>query len=1071
MTEMSASTQDRLRRATGCELRFDDLTRQLYATDASLYQIEPAGVAFPRTAAEAGEVIRAAADEGMSVMPRGAGTGLAGGALGDGLVVDFARYNREIRDFNAESWTVRVGAGVVLDQLNAFLRPHGLWFGPDVATSSRATLGGMIANNSSGAHVPRYGTTADHVRSVEVVLVDGTVATAGGEGDGLAAQRAAVDALVDRYAAAIAERLPAGLMKRWPGYGFDRYLGSMHRRHNGGTPGSIAPSPSLPLSPSASEASGAEGARGRGGEGETTYGDLSRVIAGSEGTLAGIFSAELALVPLPARRGLGVIFFESVAEAMAATVELLDLEAAAIEHIDRLLFDQTRGQRAFRAARSLLRLDEEPCESILIVEFFEETAGAEVGGYTGETPVPHRTGWKPVPHPLPDGRGSVREKLAALAKRAIGVRKLICTDEEEQALVWQVRKQGLNLLTACKGAAKPTPGIEDVCVRPERLPEYVRGVQGLFRRVGVEGSFYGHAASGLLHVRPKLDLHTREDIEKYRVIADEVSALTRQFKGSIAAEHGVGIARTEFLAEHLGPELMAASAELKRVFDPKGVLNPGKIVPDGRYRIDTRLRLGAGREIRLPFTPRLGFVERDGSFVGNLEQCNGNGHCLKHAVTMCPTYIATGEEFMTTRGRANAIRAALEGRIAGDGDPLASAELDAALSNCLSCKACKTECPSNVDLALLKAELNHAAHRRRGKVPLLDRMIAGADRLGRWGCATAAVSNAMLRSRVVRGLMSRTLGLARERTMPPYARERFDRWFRRRGSVAPASRQWCGTGVSPVQEHEPASRGRVILWDDTWVRYHEPGIGRAATAVLEACGFDVVLAEGRACCGRPAFSRGVLDEADRLGRHNVVMLDTHRRDAGATPTHRRDAGATPDRLATGATSERLGGEAPIVFLEPSCYAMFVDEYLQLGIPGAAAVAERCVLFEGFMEELLSREPDALRLKAGVKHVAIHAHCHAKALTDVSVGAALARRIPGATVELLDTGCCGMAGAFGMLQRKYELSLQIAEPMVKLIRGLPAGAVVVASGTSCRHQIADLTEARPVHMAELLAAGL
>ncbi len=937
--------QEKVARSTDCEIRFDDLTRQLYATDASIYQIKPVGVAFPRSAADASSVIRAAAGAGVSIVPRGAGTGLVGGAVGDGLVVDFARYTRRITGFDRERRTVRVGAGVVLDQLNEYLRPHGFWFGPDVATSSRATLGGMIASNSSGAHVPVYGTTDDHVLSLEIVLADGTVAVIGKDTDGLPQHRAAAEKIVDRCADAIAERLPPGLLKRWPAYGLDRYLRSNK--------------------------------------------DLTRLIGGSEGTLAGVTSAILNLVPLPAAKGLGVLFFASVAEAMDATVELLDLKPAAIEHIDRLLFDQTRGQLAFKAARSLMQLDEKPCESILIVEFFE----------------------------------NIDDKLDELSGRNVGQRRLICKEPAEQELVLSVRKHGLSLLTACKGPAKPTPGIEDVCVGPHKLPEYVKGLRRIYDSMGIEASYYGHAASGELHVRPKLDLHTEEDIARYRQIAEDVSALCKEFKASLAAEHGVGIARTEFMQEHLGPELMEATREIKRVFDPRNVLNPGKIIPDGTFRIDTNLRQGAGHVIELPFEPVFAFFERDESFVGNLEQCNGCGDCRKDPPTMCPTYLATGEEIMVTRGRANMIRAALERRVGGDGDPLLAPELETALSNCLSCKACKTECPSNVDLALLKAELLHARQQRHG-VPLVDRMISNADLLGRLNTGLhAPIVNALLRMRLTRWLMEKTLGFAADRTMPPYTRRRFDRWFAKRVNG------------------RKATRGRVLLWDDCWVRYNEPNIGQAAVRVLEAAGFEVVLPEGRKCCGRPAASRGVLNQVRRLANHNVEFFRSR------------------------------GGNEPIIFLEASCYTMFVDEYRQLKIPGADELADRCFLFEQFMFELLEREPDALPFKGDSLKVAIHGHCHAKALTDASIMPRLVEHLPGASAELLDTGCCGMAGAFGMLKTKYELSRQVAQDLLDKIAAQDPGTTLVASGTSCRHQIRHFTDVEPLHMAELLAQAL
>lgn len=966
ITDQMILTEKTRLAAADCDIAFDNLTRQLYATDASIYQIVPTAVAFPRSAQQASSAICAASDTGLSVTPRGAGSGLVGGAIGDGLIVEFSRFNRGISDLDLEKRTVRVGAGVVLDTLNAFLKPHGFCFGPDVATSSRATLGGMIANNSSGARVPVYGTTADHVRSLEIVLADGRVENIDGSEGAMAEQHRFVSHLLQRHTADIEEWMPPGLLKRWPGYGVDRFLRK-------------APT-------------------------------LSNILAGSEGTLAAIFSAELNIVPLPREKGLGLIFFASVADAMQASVELLDLKPASIEHIDRVLFDQTKGQLNFQAARDLLELDAKPCEAILLVEFYEDVA----------------------------------ERLAALSARCLGLRTTICKSNAEINLVLGMRKAGLTLLTGRKGDAKPVTCIEDTAVRPEQLPAYVAGLQSIIEPLGVECCYYGHAGTGLLHVRPVLDLHGGKDLTKFRQVSDEVAALVRQFKGSIAAEHGVGIARTEYMPTQLGERLLNVMREIKRTFDPTNLFNPGKILPDGRYKIDALLRT-TGYRGHLPFEPALAYAFKDGSFVGNLEQCNGCGGCRKDAPTMCPTFLATGEEYMSTRGRANAIRATLELRTVGH-DPLRAYELEEALSNCLSCKACTTECPSNVNMALLKAELLYARHKRDG-LPLRERMLSKVDLLGRLGCLTPRIANAALDFAPLRQLMSKTLGISAKRPLPHYARVRFDKWFAKhkvgRDSVEPEGT--AATSVSSSTESRPtkpaAARGKVILWDDTFVRYHEPHIGIAAVRVLEALGFKVSLLQGRACCGRPAFSQGNLDEARQLGARNLVLLR-------ATPAN-----------------------VPVLFLEPSCYSMFVEDYRELNLPDAPAGARRSFLFEKFVEDILAREPDALRFKQASGDIAIHAHCHAKSLMKTGFMVKLAERLPGRSVTLMDSSCCGMAGAFGALDGKYELSLKVAQPLVRSIAARPANTTIVASGTSCRHQIEHLTPVRPKHMAELLADAL
>ncbi len=925
-----------------CDIRNDALTRALFATDASVYQIEPAAVAFPKSIAECVAAIGGAVEAGLAVTPRGAGTGLAGGALGDGLVIDFSRHNRGVIEYKPEERRIRVQPGMVLDELNRQVSKDGLRFGPDVAPSSRATLGGMIANNSSGSHAPVWGTTADHVLELEVVLADGKTVNLSGQQPAPEVISAALSAELYAASDAIRASMPDTMVKRWPGYALDDYL--------------------------------RDGC------------DPTKLWAGSEGTLGAITEAELSLVPIPEQRAIGLLFFDSVAEAMQASVELIDLAPAAIEHIDDVLFDQTKGHRAFQATRDLLQLDAQPCTSILIVEFFEDSY----------------------------------DKLAKLQERNLGLRKHVFMGATEMGMVWNLRKAGLSLLTGRKGSAKPTAGIEDVSVRPEQLPEYVGALQEAMANLGLSGSFYGHAASGLLHVRPVVDMHHAEDIAKYRKLAEEVSAITKQFSASLAAEHGVGIARTEFMQDQLGDKTMAAMRAVKNAFDPNDVMNPGKILPGKpAYRIDKLLRQGAGSEIELPFEEALVYAEKDKSFIGNLEQCNGNGACRKLTPSMCPTYLATGEEIMSTRGRANTIRAALEGRL-GARDPLEAPELWEAMSDCVACKACATECPSNVNMALLKSELLHAQHKRRG-IPLQARLFAAADTMGRMGTRFRAIANPLMRSRIARGMAKQLAEISAERSLPPYAAERFDHWFARR-------------------EPSRGDRGRVILWDDTFVRYHEPHIGQAAVRVLEAAGFGVAIVANRQCCGRPAFSVGMLDEARRLAEHNIRALEA-------------------------------SGDDPIVVLEPSCYSMFVQDYRELGVEGIDAVADRVVLFDAFMARVLEDDPEALTFSPGYHWVAIHGHCHAKSLNAAGDTAALMQHLPNCDISTIDTGCCGMAGSFGFLDSKQSLSKAIAAPLVAQINDLTAGTEVVTLGASCRHQIDDLTPVQARHPAEILAEAL
>jgi Fe-S oxidoreductase len=510
------------------------------------------------------------------------------------------------------------------------------------------------------------------------------------------------------------------------------------------------------------------------------------------------------------------------------------------------------------------------------------------------------------------------------------------------------------------------------------------------------------------------------------------------------------------MRDQLGDELLSVLREIKQMFDPKNIFNPGKIFADGRHKIDNHLRENFTRPLELPYQPVLAFAFKDRSFIGNLEQCNGCGGCLKHTGIMCPTFMATGEEVMSTRGRANIIRAALELRVNGH-DPLKSEELDAALSNCLSCKGCTPECPSNVNLALLKAEMLYARWHRDG-LPLRERVLSKVDLLGKIGCTMPALANSILDFKPLRALMETALGISAKRSLPHYASQRFDKWFVKHcsGGLRPpkdavagvadperpaaiSDRGYNGAHIAPLQK-----RGPAILWDDTFVRYHEPHIGIAAVKVLEALGFEVALVKNRRCCGRPAFSVGNLDTAAKLAKHNIFQFSTLNHGLSA---------------------------APILFLEPSCWSMFVEDYRELEIAKAENVAKRCFLFEKFVDDLLARQPDALQFNQRPATIAIHPHCHAKSILNPEFMRRLAERLPGRKATVLDTACCGMAGAFGALAEKYDLSVQVAQRLLDHIDNQLPGTEIIASGTSCRHQITDLTKVRPKHMAELIAEAL
>jgi len=930
--------------STGVDIRSDAVTRQLYATDASIYEITPKAVAFPKGPEEMSRVFRMAADEGLSVTPRGSGSGLAGGAIGEGLIMDCQRFNKQIHSFDPDQKSIRVGPGVVLDALNAFLHPHGFQFGPDVATSSRATLGGMIANNSSGARVSAYGVTGDHVRSLDLIKSDGTRVTFDNHGNMTTDWLEDLLFHIQSNAGLIRKTFPDGMIKRWHGYGLRKCLD------------------------------------------QPTH--WTQLLSGSEGTLAVIAGAELNIVPLPKEKGLGLLFFDSATDAMQASVDVADLKPSAIEHIDRILFDQTRGQLLFQQARSLLELDDKPCESILMVEFQEDVADC----------------------------------LDQLGKRRLGKRRLMLQDSSSMQLVWQLRKAGLSLLTGCKGAAKPTTGIEDTAVCPKVLPEYVRELQKILAAQKLEACYYGHAASGLLHIRPVLNIQLPEDIRRFRAVADDISQLVKTFKGSLAAEHGIGIARSEYLEDHIGPELMDLHRKIKETFDPSWRLNPGKVIDlDKRYRIDSCLRHPiTSQSPAATFNPELAFAAKDAHWTDNLAQCNGCGGCRKAPATMCPTFQATGEEIMSTRGRANLIRTWTQEGRAKEDMPLM---LQEALGHCLSCKACKAECPSNVDMALIKAELQQVMRDRHGAT-LSQWLFGHVDWIAEWASHFPAWSNRMQSWNWLRRRLEKPFNLSIKRPLPNFANQRFDRWFAQR-----------------VSNH-PTPNGPVYLWDDTFARYYDPHIGKAAVEVLEHLGFEVRLLLGRRCCGRPSFSQGDLRRARRLGQHNIDLIERN-------------------------------PKTPILFLEPSCFSMFREDYTELGVKGADTIANRCHLLEAFLAQQCEKHPEWRdRFHPPQTPAVTHVHCHAKALTNTSYIQQLKQHLwPDIKPEILASGCCGMAGAFGASESEYELSVQVGNQLAEMLNQYPEKAQVISNGTSCRHQIEHLTDRNPLHIAEVLAKSI
>ncbi|MEU6995999.1 FAD-linked oxidase C-terminal domain-containing protein [Streptomyces sp. NPDC046465] len=942
------------------EARFDDYTRHLFARDASMYAITPLGVVFPRHADDVAAALAAAAAHRVPVVPRGAGTSLAGQTVGPGLVLDLSRHMNRIVELDPSGGTALVETGVVQDQLNRAASPWGLMFGPDTSTSNRATIGGMIGNNSAGSGSVRHGMTIDHVRELDVVLSDASRARLGRVDEAERARRARrgtlegalyreLPGIVRANAAAIAEGFPAH-WRRACGYRLDRLA-------RDGAPF-----------------------------------DLATFVVGSEGTLAVATTALVGLVRKPSRTVIAVGHFTSVAHAIEATEDALDCDPAAVELMDRTILDLSRRKIEYAALGDLLHGSP---EALLFVSF----TGDEEGELLDR----------------------MRRLTALWSRHGHGYHTLQATTPDVQASLLKVRKAGLGLLMAAgEGTRRPLAFVEDTAVDPAHLADYTRRFRKVLDRHGMTAGFYGHCSVGCLHIRPYLDLTDPADVVRMRAVAEEIKDLVAEYGGVNSSEHGDGLARSEFNREIFGDQLYEAMRQVKRLFDPNDILNPGKIV-DARPMTD-HLR-DAALTPAAPLRTRLSFEVVGGGMRAAADRCMNIGLCRKTGSgAMCPSYMATRKEEDSTRGRAGALVKALS-----EPDPrtaLGDERLHEILDLCLMCKACKSECPLGVDMATLKSEALSHHHDLHG-VPLRSRLFGAIRTLNRLGSATAPLSNLPGRLAPVRRLLDRLTGIAPQRPLPVFARHNLLRWSRRR-TPAP----------------HPVTQGTVTYLADSFTTFTEPGIGRAAIELLEHAGWRVRL-ESRGCCGRSSLSKGLVDDAKNKARRLAHRL------------HRS-----------------TGPGSPIVGCEPSCLMTLRDEHRAL-LPDDTAVADVAGRVRQ-VEELLAEAVDAGRLRlredswlAG-RRLLYHGHCHQKAEVGTAATLELLGRIPGATVVELDAGCCGMAGSFGFESEHYETSMTVGEDrLFPAIQAEPADTVVVATGVSCRQQIFHGTERDAWHPVQLL----
>ena len=998
-----------LRQDTTGEVYFDVASRGRYATDASIYQIMPIGVFVPRTAEDVASAIGIARSLKAPLLARGGGTSQCGQTTGAALVIDTSKYLRQVLRFDKAAMSVQVEPGIVLDHLNAYLKPHGLCYPVDVSTSAQATLGGMAGNNSCGSRSIAYGNMVHNVARIEAWLADGRLLDFGPVATLGAAERQIaqfVHGLADAQRSEIEARWPK-VLRRVGGYNLDIFHPQSERPYT--TDGSV---------------------------------NLAHLLVGAEGTLAFSRSLTLRLSPLPKAKVLGVVNFPTFHAAMDAAQHIVKLQPSAVELVDRTMIELSRANPAFRTTIETALLGTPA--AILLVEFSGDQRPA-----------------------LLQQLDQLVELVGDLALPGSVVR---LTDEAPQKALWEVRKAGLNIMMSLKGDGKPVSFIEDCAVPLPHLAAYTDALTEVFARHGSRGTWYAHASVGTLHVRPILDMRRsgREGgAAKMRAIADEAAVLVRKFKGAYSGEHGDGLCRGEWIAWQFGPQLNDALRAIKQQLDPANLMNPGKIIDPPRMDDAALFRYPPGYRT-IAISPALDWsawdVQNDpvteatsppgsggdntGGLAKAVEMCNNNGSCRKFdAGTMCPSYRITRDEQHSTRGRANTLRLALSGQLGADGgagdgfeNPLASQAVQDALDLCVGCKGCKRDCPTGVDMARMKLEVA-AQHARTHGISLQQRLVAHLPAYAGLASRLPGLANLRNRMPLLRRLGERWLGLSAQRSLPTFRRDTF--WQQ---AAAPGTTMQLASREQLLAASKP-----VVLFVDTFNGFLDPENAVAAVQVLQAGGYTVFVAQAAPgetshkplCCGRTLLAAGLADEAK----------------------------ATAKRLLTALLPLAQRG-IPIVGLEPSCLLTLKDELLVMGLGEAAhTVAGQSFLFETFLASEASAGRFNPVLRPATQKMLVHGHCHQKAFGAMPPVLAVLRLIPGAEVDLIESSCCGMAGSFGYEAAHHAVSLQMAElALLPAVRAAP-DALIVADGTSCRHQIADGAGRQAVHVARVLAASL
>ena len=955
------------------DLFFDNTIRTLYATDASSYREMPLAVAIPKTKADIARLISFAASNNTSLIPRTAGTSLAGQVVGNGIVVDVSKNFTKIIELNKEEGWVRVEPGVIRDELNLFLKPHGLFYGPETSTANRAMMGGMVGNNSCGSNSVIYKSTREHLLEVTAYLSDGSEVvfnTISNDDFHAKCELATLEGTIYKSLRSMLSNYDnqQEIRKEFP-------KKSIVRRNTG-----YAIDVLVDASPFTA--------------GGPAF-NFCNLIAGSEGTLAFITEIKLQVVPAPAKEtGLLCVHFNTIDESLRANLIGLKYNPSASELIDHYILECTKENKEQSKNRFFVEGDP---GAILVIEFVRETK-EEILALTNAVEADMRSAGLGYHFPV-----------------------LFGTDTKK---IWTLRKAGLGLLSNLPGDEKAVPVIEDTAVDVNDLPAYIRDFNELLKKHGLYSVHYAHAGSGEIHLRPIINLKTVEGNQLFRTIAEEVATLVKKYNGSLSGEHGDGRLRGEFIKQMVGEKNYKLLKEVKYTWDPKGIFNPNKIVDTPS--MNSMLRYEPGQSTPA-FETIFRFHKQD--ILQHAEQCNGSGDCRKTHLsggTMCPSYMATRDEKDTTRARANILREFLTHST--QQNRFNHKEIYDVMSLCLSCKACKSECPSNVDMAKLKAEFLQHYYDANG-VPFRSKLIANFTASAKLGSIAPGIYNFVMQNKTLGGIIKRAVGFAVERSMPTISKQTLMAWYRK-NYVAPQH---------PIK--------RVYLFCDEFTNYNDAHIGIKAVQLLTALGYDAVIPVHEES-GRTWLSKGLVRKAKIIANKNIELL-----------------------------SAVVSDKSPLIGIEPSAILTFRDEYPDLATDKNLEAAENLAHHSFYIDEFIAKEIQAGNITKEVfttnaKTIVLHGHCQQKAVGSLADSVTALSLPANYTVQTIPSGCCGMAGSFGYEKEHYDVSMKIGELVLfPSVRKNASSCTVAAPGTSCRHQIKDGTGEKALHPIEILLEAL